>query len=280
MTETSQLVQVGTVVPEVKQEWEKEAALLRETLFKGANDLEFRLFVAMCRARNLDPLKGQIHGMKFYNSKEKRHDVVIVNGIGGLRAIAARTGEYAGSEDPVFENNRTNPKYPISAKVTVYRMTQGVRCPFTATALWDEFYPGESERGGQYRQRPRHMLAKVAESMAIRKAFPEETGGMYEHAELHRTAAQPEIAKLKSVNEAFGITAPKGDNPLDAIPEEIPDYGAYTVPNGPLKGKSLKELNMSQLEDLRDKVRKFAIEPDAKAEVKEFFHAVDMYLQG
>src|SRR3990167_8379416 len=94
--------------------------------------------------------------------------IVITTGIDGFRLTASRTGAYAGSDEPVFKEDE---KGPLAATVTVWKLVQGVRCAFTATARWVEYYPGDGPDGFMWRKMPYVMLAKCAEALALRKAF-------------------------------------------------------------------------------------------------------------
>jgi hypothetical protein len=74
--------------------------------------------------------------------------------------------------------------------VTVYKMIAGQRCPFTATARWDQYYPGDSQ-GFMWRKMPHLMLGKCAEGLALRKAFPAELAGAYVKEEMDQAHAEP-----------------------------------------------------------------------------------------
>jgi phage recombination protein Bet len=158
------------------QEWESKIDLIRRTVAVGATYDELELFFHQARRAGLDPLAKQI-----YYIKRKGKGTIQV-GIDGLRLIADRTGKYAGSDDAIFEGT-TDRGYPAKARVTVYKLVNGQRCPFTATARWDEYYPGD-DQGFQWRKMPHTMLAKCAEGLALRKSFPADTSGLYLHEEM------------------------------------------------------------------------------------------------
>lgn len=153
--------------------------LLKRTICKGANNDEFELFLGQCNRTGLDPFAKQIHAVQRWDAKQNRNIMAIQIGIDGYRLIADRTGKYAGNDDPVFDNEER----PAKATVTVYKMVGGVRCPFTATARWTEYYPGD-KLGFMWKSKPCLMLGKCAESLALRKAFPAELSGLYTDAEM------------------------------------------------------------------------------------------------
>ena len=132
------------------------------------------MFLYDCSRQGVHPLDKLIH----FTKRGGRY--VPITSIDFLRARAESTGEYAGNDDPLFDED-SNP--PAWARVTVYRMVKGTRCPFTATARWSEYYPGK-QQGFMWDKMPYLMLGKVAESLALRKAFPKALHGMYSKEEL------------------------------------------------------------------------------------------------
>lgn len=158
-----------------------QIALLKNTVCKNATDDEFKIFCYAVNRTGLDPFMKQIHAVKRWNNKTGREDMSIQVGIDGYRLIADRTGNYAGSDDTLFDND----KKPKKATVTVYKMVQGHRCAFTATARWSEYYPGDKQ-GFMWNKMPCVMLGKVAEALALRKAFPAELSGIYTNEEMEQ----------------------------------------------------------------------------------------------
>lgn len=159
--------------------------LIKRTVARDTNDDQLELFLYTARTRGLDPLLKQVHAVV------RKGEMAIQVGIDGLRLIAARTQVYMGNDEPVFVEG--DGKYPLKATVTVYRQVAGQRCAFTDSAYWAEFYPDDAS-GFMWRKMPHVMLGKVAESRALRKAFPHETSGLYSDDEMHqadRTPAQP-----------------------------------------------------------------------------------------
>ena len=132
---------------------------------------------AVARALGLNPLRKQIRFIRF----AKGEPIEPFIAIDGLQAIAARTGQFAGVDAPVFERDVKEPDHPVSAMVTVFRLISGQRCGFTGIVQWSEF--AKKDREGKlvraWTQMPYFMLGKVARAAAIRMGFPEETGGVY-----------------------------------------------------------------------------------------------------
>lgn len=156
------------------------------------------------RVTGLDPLSNQICVVWRWDSKINDYRMTIQTQIDGFRLIAARTREYAGSEEPTYTGD--GEKQPGCATVTVYRMVQGVRCPFTAAARWAEYMPG-GEMAFMWKSKPYLMLGKCAEALALRKAFPAELSGLYTNDEMHQ-ADMPDPADAPLADR----TAPKADS--------------------------------------------------------------------
>src|SRR5690349_18192022 len=158
--------------------------LIKQTVAKGATDLELEMFFHACKRTGLDPLMKQIYAIKRWNSQEQRNTMAIQTGIDGYRLIADRTGCYAGSSDAEYELNDEG--YPGTAKVTVTKLVNGVPCQFTASARWKEYCQigKDGKPTSMWNKMPFLMLAKCAEALALRKAFPAELSGVYTHEEM------------------------------------------------------------------------------------------------
>jgi hypothetical protein len=164
---------------------QEQRKLITDVLCKGATGEEIAFFMQVAQRCRLDPFRKQIHAVHRWDSNLKRMALTFQVGIDGLRAIAARTGEYAGNDEPIFEEAQPLGKYPIKATCTVYRLVHGHRVPFTASVWWDECVQTKKDGGvnSMWSTRPRGQLGKCAEAAALRKAFPEDTSGLYTEEE-------------------------------------------------------------------------------------------------
>jgi hypothetical protein len=156
--------------------------LVAQNVAPGCTRLELATYLYTVSRAGFDPLiqPPLVHFIKY--SKDSPAEIVV--SVNGYRSRAANTGVYAGSDDAVFEYDPADDspiaahKYraPSKATVTVWRLVGGMRVPFSASVRWTEFYPGDGKIGEQYRKRPHNQLAIRAETHALRKAFPNETG--------------------------------------------------------------------------------------------------------
>ena len=143
------------------------------------NNAELCVYLKQAARARLDPFSKQIYAIR------RGGRMTIQTGIDGFRAIAERTGTYAGSDDYRYVEHDPPGRHPISATCTVYRMVAGHRVGTTRTVRWDEF--GSDQ--GQWKKMCRSMLGKVAEAQALRAAFPNDLSGLYSDDEL----AQAEV---------------------------------------------------------------------------------------
>jgi len=157
---------------------------IRDTFAKGASPEEFTMFLGLCKGTGLNPFKKEIWFIKTKSGAQ------IMTGINGYYAIANNQAQYDGietelvGEQEVTEGKITL-KVPIKAVARVYRKDRSK--PSTAEAYWDEYSkPLLSQYGNKtlWGQMPRLMLQKCAESVALRKAFPQELNGTYTAEEM------------------------------------------------------------------------------------------------
>ena len=216
--------------------------LIKRTVAKGASDDELRMFIQVCKGANLNPFLKQVHLIPRWDSKEGREVRAIQVSIDGFRAIAEESGAYAGNEDPVFAGEETiqisagkdtkatkELKVPEKATVTVYKLVQGQRYAFVATARWTEYYPGP-KMGFQWHLKPYLMLGKCAEALALRKAFPKLLSGMYAQEELDR--GQGETGALDNSAQAFNalkkVIEKSSSDELRELMRKMKDSDKYT----------------------------------------------------
>jgi phage recombination protein Bet len=188
---------------------EEKAALVRQLYAKGTNDLEFEHFIEVCATRGLNPLAKQIYCVMRWDSKEKREVPTIQTSIDGYRLIAQRTGGYRGQVGPqwcgqegVWRDVWLEDAPPAASRVGVMR--EGFTEPVYGVARWASYVQTTKEGKPTkfWAQMPDVMLAKVAESLALRKAFPEELSGLYTTEEMGQ-APQPAAQSSNLGRERF-----------------------------------------------------------------------------
>lgn len=146
-------------------------------------------FLQVAQTTGLNPLSKQVYAVYRWDNRLGRDVMVIQTGIDGLRSIAEKSGNYAGSDDGVVKMQE-NAALPEMVSVTVYKVNpvNGERMPTTATARWSEYYPKDLPPAARkfWDNMPVSQLEKCAEAKALRKAFPN-TAQLYVPEEMEQT---------------------------------------------------------------------------------------------
>lgn len=251
----------------------QKAALYSLGVDRRATPDDLRVYFHQIRRTGLDPFLKQIYLIMrmTYNpeTKQKEPKFTIQTGIDGFRLVARRAADLAHEtlehEDPLWcgpdgewRDVWLDPVTPpVACKYVVLR--NGKRFP--AVALFHEYCPtkdvyspdvkdpetgavtkgrptGEKAPSGQWGDRPAHMIAKCAEALAERKAFPQDLSGIFLVEELERDHAAPaEVLTQVGRQEAPPPTgndwltmiadAPTGDA-LNEIFFRVKDAGEFT----------------------------------------------------
>jgi len=227
---------ITTKPPELSRE---QIELVKSTVAKGATDEELKLFLYVCKIRGLDPLARQIHAIKRYSGDQLQMTLQV--GIDGYRVIAERTGSYAGNDDSTFGPEVQEPwgKRPEWATATIWKMVSGQRFAFAATARWAEYFPSHEKSQFFWKKMPYGQLAKCAEALALRKAFPNDLSGVYTHEEMQQAGPEATII-AGQVMEANTKEAAKAT--ADAKIAELQRKLTQTRPGGNAEAEVKKEI--------------------------------------
>jgi phage recombination protein Bet len=170
----------------VQKYTDEQIGVLKRTVAQGTSDDEFALFMAVAQRTGLDPFANQIYAVMRWSKKAGREVMTLQTGIDGYRALAERTGRYGGQLGPLwcdedgkwYEVWLPTRTYPAAAKVGVIH--RDFSEPLWAVARWRsyaELKNGEPQY--MWKEMPDVMLAKCAEALALRRAFPQELSGLY-----------------------------------------------------------------------------------------------------
>jgi hypothetical protein len=185
-----------------------------------------------------------------WNSSLRREVETVWPGINEVQITAARTGAWAGMDEPKWgpditreftgrkkdksgnwQEVKATVTFPEWCEVTVYRVVSGIRCAFTEPVYWTEAY---SRSGGgelptdMWIKRPRGQLHKVAKAASLRAAFPEE--GEYTAEEMEGKdiehggvviEAEPVQPRKRTREEISANAARKRQEMNDRVPNDL-----------------------------------------------------------
>lgn len=174
-----------------------DLALIKRTVAPGATDDQLAMFIHDCNRRGVHPLDKLI---VFTNAGGRYTPICTID---YLRARAAESGEMAGSDEAVFTSEGGK---PVSARVTVYRLTNGARFGYAATARFQEYY----RNSPTWNRMPYVMIAKCAEALALRKAFPHQLAGLYTREEMQQAGIEDDDEPAPT-SEDFSVAAVLAD---------------------------------------------------------------------
>lgn len=217
-------------------------------------DEQKKNFILECVANKLNPIKKQAY-LIGYDSYSGPSFATIVS-ISGQTSIAARTGLYAGVDQPQFFYNNNQ---LISCSVTVYKIVQGIRCGFTGNAymkeriqtkdVWiDGRNTGNKVPTEQWVKQPKTMIEKCARAAALRNAFPEELGNFYDETEMPPTDVQVKEIKTLTARQSVAKLVEKLEN----------KQGFYNKLAEKYSVESIEDLTDQQIDELLAKFREKA----------------------
>lgn len=165
-----------------QQQWtDDQRAALAQIGVDKASPGDLAVFMHVAQRTGLDPFSRQLYMI------ERGGKQTIQTGIDGFRVIAQRRPEYGGQLGPqwcgpdgVWLDFWAGPKPPVAARVGVVH--REFDHPVWGIAVFAEFSVGNS----MWRSKPAHMIAKCAEALALRRAFPHDLSGLMTPEEVDR----------------------------------------------------------------------------------------------
>ena len=222
-------------------------ALIKSSVAQGATDAELNLFLYQAKRSGLDPLTRQIYFIKMGGRP------VMMASIDGFRVIAERSGNYAGQDEPIFIYDANQPNVLLCCKVKIYKWHGKDRfLAATGVAFMNEYRVANST---SWIKMPHVMLSKVAESKALRQAFPQDLSGLYTSEEMEQgkeeagsePAARPAVLatefqtrKIFALGQSLGKT---GDETKEIVKKHY-------------KLASFKDLSLQQASQLIESMEK------------------------
>jgi len=240
------------------------------------NNDDLKNFAIQCKRTGLDPITRQIYAIPMQGRLN------IMASIDGLRLIAERSGLYEGQTAPQWCGPDgkwldvwLKKEPPSACKVGVHK--NRFKEPLIAIAIFDEYAKKTNGKlDFMWAKMPALMIAKVAESLALRKAFPNEMSGIYSTEEMDQAVNQDQ--------------APPQEKPVvktqaaDLIVDSQNPFDSYVINAGPksrLTGTKLKDHTPQFLLQTIESSKKWHEENkrDMHQNTKEFVEMVTGYLK-
>lgn len=184
---------------------DEQLDIIRRTVANKTSKDQFSLFIQVCKYSGLNPFARQIYAVV------RGNEMTVQTGIDGYRILAERSGKYAGQigpewcgEDGEWKDVWLSSKPPAAARIGVLR--RDFEKPVWGVAKFTSY---EQSSSPLWRKMPEVMLAKCAESLALRKAFPAEMAGIYTAEEMAQ--ADSSVEAPMSIQTTIEPTSEPGE---------------------------------------------------------------------
>lgn len=196
--------------------------LIKDTIARGASNDELMLFLHLAQRSGLDPFSRQIYLIerranidgKWTTTRQPQ------TGIDGLRLIADRTERYAPGREPTYAYDPDGRL--LKATAYVKKWVRGEWHEVAASAHYDEYVQTKNDGSvtKMWADKPHIMLAKCAEALALRRAFPAEMSGLY---------TSDEVRDHSEDRAAFVVNPATGEI-IDHVPALLAQSASYEPP--------------------------------------------------
>ena len=201
---------------------------------RQATDSEVRVFLHHCQRTGLSPFDRHIYASFRWDGRAQRERMQVQATIDGFRAVAERSGKYLGQDGPFWTaDGKWSDVWltdgpPKAAKVGVWK--QGAKAPTYGVAHFEEYAQRNKSGGltGLWPTMPANQLAKCAEALALRKAFPNQLSGIYtteEMAQADNESPTPQVI-VDSKPPASAEPEPEPEQVSAVATEPPPDENA------------------------------------------------------
>lgn len=247
---TSQLARIATATGYDTA----KVSLIKDTIARGASDDELMLFLHLAQRSGLDPFSRQIYLIERQSNVNGSWITTRQpqTGIDGLRLIADRTDRYAPGREPSFTYD-TDGRLETATSY-VKKWVRGEWHEVAASAHHREYV--QTKKDGNptkmWADKPHIMLAKCAEALALRRAFPAEMSGLYTSDEVRGDDALTALPPAPPVNVITGevIDAPPAKSIVKVKRSALLTRIAELTPQ--VEALDLEVELLKQLDDMTD----------------------------
>lgn len=212
--------------------------IVRKYLVRGngeVTDQEIVMFVNLCRFQHLNPFLNEAYLIKFGGQP-----ATIVTGKEAMTKRAMRNPKYRGQQAGVvvMDKETGDIQERVGSMVLPFEQlvggwakvyVDGFEHPIETTVGLGE-YIGVKKDGtvnSQWSQKPGTMIRKVALMQALREAFPDDLGGMYDESEVGAEAAMADQQPVQIIEPDDPKAEPLPDSVFtdeQATIEELEDF--------------------------------------------------------
>lgn len=242
---------------------EKQLQLIKDSFGKGLTNDEFKLFLYVAQHTKLDPMLKQIYAIKYGSNP-----MSIITAIDGYRIVAERTGRYCPGKSASFHYDKNGNLF--SAIAYVRKMTlDGTWHEVEGLALYSEYVQRKSDGkpNKTWDTRAHGQLAKCAEALALRKAFPNDLSAIRTEDEMGKVIDEGEavIVKEQKIEEKISNQQVEQlSNMLASCESDVVSRFEGFIKNPPINAQSLSDIPVSQYQSLLNMVKKRYSEAMAK----------------
>lgn len=189
---------------------------------------EFKLFTELCKVRKLNPFLREAYLIKYSNNQPAS----IVVGKDAILKRAVLNSQYNGMKSGIIVLNdkgeiterkgtfKLDNETLVGGWAEVFRKDweNSIYCSVSLTESIQK--KGNGEPNSNWSKQPATMIEKVAKVRALREAFVEDLGGMYEAEEMNVELPKEDIniEVQRKENDPFDILDVNGGEPL---PDEL-----------------------------------------------------------
>lgn len=191
---------------------------------------EFKLFTELCKVRKLNPFLREAYLIKYSNNQPAS----IVVGKDAILKRAVLNPKYNGMKSGIIVVNEKGETierkgtFKLDNETLVGGWAEVFRKDwensiYSSVSLSEAIQKkGNGEPNSNWSKQPATMIEKVAKVRALREAFVEDLGGMYEAEEMNvelpkEEVTQPVVEVQEKENDPFNILDENGGEPIPEV---------------------------------------------------------------